>query len=338
MTETLFAKIMEKQPRCISIIGLAKNTGKTTTLNHLIAEAQDRRGLRLGITSTGWDGERFDSITGKPKPRIVLRRGTLAATTADCASRGDAEYRILEKTGLRTSLGDVILIEITKTGRLEIAGPTTLTELALVRNKLWEQGCDLLLFDGAIDRKAASSPRICDGIVLATGLNAGYSIENVCDTTAYWIDIYDLPLWSRSLEECDGGVCSVFTKEGTLKGTFSAFGEEKNLPLSDAGAVYVPGALFEGLAEKLLEVPDLKAIIAEDPAAVFLNPSLKRRMEKKNKKLFVRKTSPVLAITANPVSSSGNSMESGRFLDIMAKICSPHPVWDIVAGKERQQL
>ena len=53
---TLFNTIMENKYSSISVIGLAKNTGKTTTLNYIIDEAKKNTGLKLGITSTGWDG------------------------------------------------------------------------------------------------------------------------------------------------------------------------------------------------------------------------------------------------------------------------------------------
>lgn len=41
--------------KTISIVGMAKNAGKTTALNYLIEEAIDE-GVVLGITSTGRDG------------------------------------------------------------------------------------------------------------------------------------------------------------------------------------------------------------------------------------------------------------------------------------------
>ena len=45
--------------KTLSIVGMAKNAGKTTALNYLIEEAIDE-GITLGITSTGRDGETQD--------------------------------------------------------------------------------------------------------------------------------------------------------------------------------------------------------------------------------------------------------------------------------------
>ncbi len=49
--------------KTISIVGMAKNAGKTTALNYLIEEAMDE-GVLLGVTSTGRDGETQDLVTG----------------------------------------------------------------------------------------------------------------------------------------------------------------------------------------------------------------------------------------------------------------------------------
>ena len=40
----------------VSIVGMAKNSGKTVTLNHLIHEAIEED-VKLGIISTGRDGK-----------------------------------------------------------------------------------------------------------------------------------------------------------------------------------------------------------------------------------------------------------------------------------------
>src|SRR5579875_2471080 len=60
------------------VVGTAKNVGKTTTVNALLRVAQDR-GIKIGLTSTGRDGEAFDAVDDAPKPRIFIEAGTLVA-------------------------------------------------------------------------------------------------------------------------------------------------------------------------------------------------------------------------------------------------------------------
>ena len=57
--------------KTLSIVGMAKNAGKTTAMNFLIEEAMDE-GVALGITSIGRDGESQDLVTGTEKPKIYL--------------------------------------------------------------------------------------------------------------------------------------------------------------------------------------------------------------------------------------------------------------------------
>ena len=65
----------------LAIIGLSKNAGKTTCLNHIIAAWQETSQLRpLALTSVGRDGELEDILSGNPKPRIYVQTGTLIAS------------------------------------------------------------------------------------------------------------------------------------------------------------------------------------------------------------------------------------------------------------------
>ena len=83
--------------KIISIIGLAKNVSKTTTLNFIIKNLENRR---LGLTSIGRDGERYDVITQLPKPRIFIRSGTIIATARQSYEASEAKMEILKKQSL----------------------------------------------------------------------------------------------------------------------------------------------------------------------------------------------------------------------------------------------
>jgi len=72
----------------LALVGLSKNAGKTTCLNHLIC-AWQKSGISrpLGITSIGRDGEEEDVVNGQPKPRIFIFSGTYLATAKSSLSR-----------------------------------------------------------------------------------------------------------------------------------------------------------------------------------------------------------------------------------------------------------
>lgn len=107
--------------KTLSIVGMAKNAGKTTALNYLIEEAIDE-GILLGVTSTGRDGESQDLVTGTEKPRVYLDQDMLVAVPsllydlADARPGSDKENKIFngyrrtshmqsERSGIRSDSG-----------------------------------------------------------------------------------------------------------------------------------------------------------------------------------------------------------------------------------------
>jgi molybdopterin-guanine dinucleotide biosynthesis protein len=53
----------------LGVLGTAKNTGKTTTLNALLKCLSEKL---LALTSIGFDGEDLDHITCLPKPNVFV--------------------------------------------------------------------------------------------------------------------------------------------------------------------------------------------------------------------------------------------------------------------------
>lgn len=155
---------MADEARVVGIAGTAKNTGKTTALNALVAEAH-ARGAGVAATSIGYDGEAVDNVTGLPKPRIVLHPGALATTARSCVPpRG---WEVLAGTGAWTALGEVLLVRCLEAGPIVLAGPNRRSELARVVARMQELGPAVTLVDGALNRLAPMSVASC--FVLATG-------------------------------------------------------------------------------------------------------------------------------------------------------------------------
>ena len=87
--------------KTISIVGMAKNAGKTTALNYLIEEAEDES-IRLGITSTGRDGETTDLVTNTDKPRVYLYEDTIVSVPTQLYELAEAGLEILSMSKYRT--------------------------------------------------------------------------------------------------------------------------------------------------------------------------------------------------------------------------------------------
>ena len=147
----------------------------------------------FGLTSLGLDGERIDHLTGLAKPRIAPPAGTLVATTQGSLERSRYAMEVLEELPFHTPLGRVIIGRAGQDGQVEVSGPTTLAELRVTIERLTAHGAEQVLVDGAINRIGSASPRVSDGVVVATGGMVGDTLADVLETTAATLDMLLLP-------------------------------------------------------------------------------------------------------------------------------------------------
>lgn len=153
-------------PVAIGVVGTAKNTGKTTTLSHLMDRAH-HSGRKTAVTGIGYDGEEIDTITMLPKPRLYLYESTILTTAEMCLKRSPVEYRIILRTGISTALGELLIVEVTKSGYIVVAGPNKAAALRTVLDYIKELKRDLVFVDGSINRVMPMS--IVDRLIFATG-------------------------------------------------------------------------------------------------------------------------------------------------------------------------
>jgi hypothetical protein len=161
-----------KNSLTIGVVGTAKNTGKTTTLSHLLHGATELQ-LRCAVTGIGYDGEEIDTVTMLPKPRLNVPVGTIMTTAEVCLKRSPVDYRVIERTGIPTALGELLIIEVIKAGLVVVAGPNKVASLAGVLESMRSRHDGIVLVDGSINRLMPMS--IVDRIIFATG--AARSVE-----------------------------------------------------------------------------------------------------------------------------------------------------------------
>ncbi len=151
--------------RRLALVGLAKNTGKTETLAAILAE-HAAAGRPVGVTSIGRDGEAHDVIDARiDKPRAAPRGGQPRGDHRRTAARERRRARAAAaQTGVRTPLGEVVVARLSEQGTVEVAGPSAAADVRAVSEAMVELGAEQVLIDGAIDRRAASSPAVADGL------------------------------------------------------------------------------------------------------------------------------------------------------------------------------
>jgi hypothetical protein len=331
----------------LSIVGLAKNAGKTVALNSIISQAADR-GLALGLSSIGYDGEKTDILTRLSKPRIAVPVGTLIASAEATLDKASARLEIVDSTNFVTALGEVLICRVREEGQVEIAGPDSLQEMRQVVSRMQEMGAQLSLVDGALDRVGSAAPTITQGTIIATGAAVGNTMKAVLTRTLHKVALFSLkavpagPVRDIAMAAGEQGRLTCFTKEGTAELPFqSALGASsavvKSLPQEGWVQLFVPGAVTDSLLSEVIRQRTLcrrLELIVPDPTHLFPGPEVWQRYIRLGGKARVLKAIRLLAVTANPTAPSGHSYEPRAFSSSLAQSLSIIPVYDLFLSNE----
>jgi len=358
MTAYLAQIVAQANIRSLSLIGLSKNVGKTTTTNHLLETLLSENLYRaedLALTSLGLDGEATDALTGLPKPRYIPQAGLLVATTADFlkqAEREGAQVEYLQQLPGRTALGAVILARVLQTGHIVIAGPTLLRDLRSLLERLQALGARLSIIDGAINRLGAAAPSVTDACILCTGASAAATPELMARRTAdllqrlstqqtQWTDAYrkrspHSRLYMFDPDNEDGTSESFSNVTGPIN---EARWIVMHMQAQQQPVYLLYGAFTEELSRALLaQLPTHHAasraeLIVEDGTKIFCHSAVLQRLSARGLDIRVAEPIRMLAVTINPYTSEYECTPQ-RLLDALVKELSSKrlPIIDVVSG------
>ena len=328
---------------CVSIVGMSKNSGKTTVLNRLILEC-GQAGLRVALCSVGRDGERTDVITGKLKPAIAVSKGTIFATTRNLLAYFDIGKELLLSTGVGTALGEVVVYRALDDGLIELSGPSMNSQLPPLLEFFISQGAGMILIDGAVSRKASSSPVVAGCTVLCTGADYDPDMSIVITDTAHIAEI----LKSRALPDSraaglivshkgpgklhidkdplflhtdkDPGIllidkdynATVFPKSGGIS----------KQDIMAARCLYFPGALTDAVCETVFKAAFPThgiSIVTDNASKLMVSRQVYSRFLSRGAGFYV--LDPILpaCICINPHSTMGKDFDKDSFLADMQK-------------------
>ncbi len=320
--------------RALALVGLAKNTGKTETLAAILRE-HAASATTVGVTSIGRDGEEHDVIDARiDKPRVQLQEGSLVATTGALLRSSGVAHERLAQTGVRTPLGEVVLARLSEPGTVEVAGPSAAADLRAVSDQMLELGAEQVLIDGAIDRRAASSPAVADGLVMATGAILSEDIEAVIDATSDAVDLVRLPVADTPGADADAETSVRLERRLVLNADpaeIAALLREH----ARAEMFVVEGALSARFLEGLLAARSERAgrelrIVAGDPTKVFLARRGPRWYARQGVSIEVLQTIELKAITVNPVAPQSHRFDSRTLRELIEAAVSDVPVLDVL--------
>ncbi len=328
---SLWDSVKEAGYKSLAVCGMAKNTGKTVTLNHLISGASGR-GVPLGLTSIGRDGEAYDVLTFRRKPAVVVEPGCLVATAEMCLNSGTAALSPLERTGLRTPLGTVVAARAETGGTVELAGPSRVEGLRNTVERLHRLGAELVLVDGAVDRRGPASPRVTQAFVLATGAVLAPTIDEVVRITRVRVTQLTLPVAPAGLRSLlSPGFVTVVAGDGVQRIPVAAAmrGALAGRAAGRGGIrVIVGGALTEGLLREL--VTRGIGVVVRDATCVLMDDDLFSRFLKAGGRLEVLEPMNLAAVTVNPTSLEGPGFDAAGFHRAVREALPGVAVYDVV--------
>ncbi len=154
------------------------------------------------MSADGGGGEKKDVVFSNEKPQIFINSGTIIATTTASLKRSDFTYEVLEVTNMKTSLGYITIVRALSAGYVEIAGPTSSSQLEVLANLIAKYDVNTLYIDGALSRKYFASLSFVDEVKLVIGAAFNRVMSKTLDEALLWKKIFSLKTIEYSVDSC----------------------------------------------------------------------------------------------------------------------------------------
>ncbi len=314
--------------RRVAIVGLAKNVGKTTALNALLA-GLTKRNQRVGLMSVGVDGETFDALGGHTKPPVSVSGETVVCTSETALRQIEASYDVLASTKIRSTLGEVLICRMHRAGDVVLSGVRHRADVRNLTKALAAHDVDRVIIDGAFDRMAAASPQSADAVIAATGMAIGENIENVAQVSARWVQRFQSKQWDgppppASLAALRDGAWA--PQEAALV----------TGPLSGdrCDALFAPGLISDSALRNAAQSLVTGGTLVCSDATALMAGDRAMRIFLRDRRIQVRDSIHIAAITVNPTHVDGRVVSSQELVDAVAAAVPGLPVLDVQTGFE----
>lgn len=339
--------ILSSSLQKLAIVGLAKNVGKTTTLNWVIEEGHSLA-YKLGLLSIGVDGEGQDVWDFHQKPAIKIKEGMWAASAKAALQESTARFRIIEELKPSSPLGPVYVLECIGAGKIKLAGTHMIKDIQNAIARFTEHGVTLSVIDGAYDRLSSAQEQVAPGFILCTGAALDPNLESAVKKTEEYLLRWQLPKWEQEDHISSEGIRTSQTMNNRSQkvayqqnGKWIVLEGASLLTLLDPLRLIVaegidflsiPGALTEWIMQHFISCRKPFAWIIDDPSKMFLTQESLMRWLRAGGEIYVRRKSQLLALSVSPFSTHGEQ-DSDRWLHRMKEIAGNIPVIDAMRRK-----
>lgn len=248
---------------------------------------------------------------------------TIIATADDCLSECEFNFVIHEKTGIRTSLGNIMIIEVVTEGLALVAGPSTNQDMIKIIRRLKKYNVKKIFIDGALFRKSIASFRVADACILATGASYSDDMDRVVRDTAIMIEQLNLKHVSQKEEMKlisfdshltidKGGHVHPFPEKSLLHKEHVI----ANYLNENVKCLYINGALTNKMIDIMIDrrhyYHDID-IVVRDATHILAAPSKVKDLQNTSATLKVLNKLNLLFLTYNPVSPNGTVFDNETF-------------------------
>lgn len=265
--------------KAVAVVGICKNAGKTTLLNHII---ESHPGHRWGVMSTGIDGEETDKVYGHRKPALRLPCGTIFICDTPTLNSLGSSIVILTRLvhSGRRKLWVVRALEDVQTS---ITGPGNVREQAKCVATFTRYGAQTTLIDGSFDRKSIAQSAVVEGVILAVGAGFG-SIDEIITELHRIFALTKIPVLQISpiiRDQINEGTSLRVCRKSRWKdtGIASLIGDNTELDAFLAAQMavdklYIPGAITDSGLDYLLSLRTKLSdgIVVRHPDCIKLSP------------------------------------------------------------------
>lgn len=325
--------ISTKAVKTIALVGISKNSGKTTLLNGILRLKPQ---LKWAVMSTGLDGETQDRLFKTPKPRVLLPQDSLFCADTPCLEGHGSKVSILG--GESFSGRKLWYLKAEEELETEITGPSNVREQIRTAKAMQALGAKKVLIDGSLDRKSIAFEDSVQAIILCIGTSYGTGEEIVQEIKRLnlMIGIPALPVsvsMYRRLKESD---VLMYQKGGRwhsseVESLINREDETRNILATKPDAIYIPTGYTSMLHARMY--PVLKAyggdIIFRHPQCLALT---KAELEQLRLHCRIHCLIPfrVKLFALNPWAVGKSPQDANRFRALVRESCPDQQFIDIM--------
>ena len=320
----------------ISIVGMAKNAGKTECMNYILSKVKDK-GKQLAVTSIGVDGENQDQVTQTAKPEIEIYEGMLFVTSEKHYKEKRLIAEILDVSTEQTSLGRLVTARAITSGKVLLSGPANTESLKTMIRNMKKWGVDTTFVDGALSRTSLGSPAVTDTLVLVTGAAVSRNIPELVRKTNYLFELIKLEAVDEELYEkfsgIESGVWSI-DKKGSARDlkipSILMLDQYKEKVFKYGNTIYVAGIISDSFLQflRVQEQINEVVLVVKDFTRIFASMESYYAYLKKGGQLKVLLKTKLLGICINPTSPEGYKLDSDELKTALEEKMQI-PVYDI---------